>query len=101
MNVGPITNITLKSGEMKDKRMITFADDSNYSIQLCLWEEMAHLFTGWEDKHPVIAIKCARIVEYNGKSLALSESGMLMFDPIHQRTDELLAWWKSLDRSKL
>lgn len=46
---------------------------------------MAHKFDMIDD-NPVIAIKGARVVEYGGKSLNISEDAYILFDPKHKRT---------------
>ena len=46
---------------------------------------MAHKFDTILD-NPVIAIKGARVVEYSGKSLNISEDAYILFDPPHLRT---------------
>jgi hypothetical protein len=38
------------------------------------------------EDNPVIAIKGARVVEYNGKSLNVSEDTYVVFDPPHPKT---------------
>lgn len=79
--------------------MISIADESCYSIQVCLWAEQGHKFNQVDD-HPVIAIKGARVVEYNGKSLNVSEETYITIDPALNRTDDLKRWWESLEGNK-
>jgi replication factor A1 len=38
-DIGALSKITVKSGESKSKRLISICDDSNSSIEVCLWTE--------------------------------------------------------------
>lgn len=37
LDVGPTTALTLRSGESRDKRLLTIGDESNVSIGVTLW----------------------------------------------------------------
>jgi hypothetical protein len=61
-------------------------DESNKSIQLCMWGDLACKFDLGSDDHPVIALKRVTISEYNGKSLSTNESTSLQLNPKITRT---------------
>lgn len=42
VNVGPMTEIQLKNGQMKGKRNIKVADESESTIDVCIWAPAAH-----------------------------------------------------------
>ena len=66
--VDPVGSCQLRSGQVKDKRMISICDESGFFIQACFWAEQAHAFDNLSD-HPVVACKNIRVVEYGGRSL--------------------------------
>ena len=41
VDVGPVGNLKLKTGESRDKRNIIIGDDTNYSISVTLWGDIA------------------------------------------------------------
>lgn len=92
---GELIDCELKSGMKKEKRTICVTDEGGFTVQICLWGDIAHKFDMIEG-NPVIGIKGARVVEYQGKSLNISEDAYIMFDPPHLRTKELRAWYDSL-----
>lgn len=38
-NVEPVNTCQLKSGQQKDKRMISIVDESGLAVQACFWAE--------------------------------------------------------------
>jgi len=41
VDVGPVGNLKLRTGESRDKRNIIIGDDTNYSISVTLWGDTA------------------------------------------------------------
>jgi len=41
VDVGPVGNLKLKSGENRDKRNLVIGDDTNFSISVTLWGDTA------------------------------------------------------------
>ena len=41
VDVGPVGNLRLKTGESRDKRNLVIGDDTNYSIAVTLWGDTA------------------------------------------------------------
>ena len=78
----------------KEKRALTLVDDSNFSIQVTLWGFHAHneqLETG-----KVIAIKNAKVSNYNSKSISAGDDNSLIYfdDKINNdRVLQLKKWW--------
>jgi replication factor A1 len=73
-DIGSVTNVNLKSGNMKERRNITLVDDSGVqgqSILISLWSGNAKQ-TGYLSGQ-IMAIKGARVSDYNGKSLNCGE----------------------------
>jgi len=69
-DVSNISSINLKSGQTKDRRNVTLVDnsgDAGCSITATLWSDNAQLNNYRVGQ--VMAIKGARISDYNGKSL--------------------------------
>lgn len=71
---------------------MTLGEDSGMKIQATLWGNLAHLL----DLHPgqILAIKNARISEYNGKTLNCGDDHSAIYvDPNHQRTLQLQSYY--------
>ena len=66
--IGQLTQVNIKqSGAVKDRRNVCIADESNLSIQVSLWGHNARI-DGYNDGQ-VLALRGARVSDYNGKSL--------------------------------
>jgi replication factor A1 len=62
----PISNFKSKQGRELTKRLVTLIDTHSMSVDLTLWGQVAENI-GWrEGEHPVLAIKSARISDFNG-----------------------------------
>jgi replication factor A1 len=89
INIGTLAQVNIKqSGQVKDRRNIIIADESELSIQISLWGSNAHnssYVTG-----QVLALRGARVSDYNGKSLnSGDEHSQIYIDPDHKRTHAL------------
>ena len=62
-DIGALSKITVKSGESKSKRVISICDDSNSSIDVCLWTEQAEMFNSLMCG-TVMVCKGARLVDF-------------------------------------
>ena len=56
---GLVKEKQLKNGTSKEQRTVHLADESGYTITLCIWGEFATKFDLGPDEHPVVAIKRA------------------------------------------
>ena len=92
--VGILTQVNIKqSGAVKDRRNICIADESNLSIQVSLWGANARK-EGYGDGQ-VMALRGARVSDYNCKSLNSGDEHSQMFiDPEHIRARELRNWYE-------
>ncbi|KAI4484282.1 hypothetical protein M0804_007738 [Polistes exclamans] len=86
------------TGRELKKRDITLIDESNTMICLSLWGSEAEKFNG--NNHPVIAIKGARIGEFNGgKNLSTLMSSVLQIDPDIPEAHKLRGWYNTIGMS--
>ena len=82
--VGPASTLTLKSGENRDKRTLTIADESGLSVGMTLWGCLGSDFEYAEGQ--IMAVKNARVSDYGGKSLNCGDgSSQIFMDPVHPR----------------
>ena len=92
--VQEVRQIQMKTGELRDRKQVTFVDDTGVSIMATLWgSDMAGLDL---QVGQVVAIKGARVSEYGGKSLNMgSDHAQLRLDPDEEpRCHELQRWYK-------
>ena len=61
----------------KVKRIVTVTDESEMTVQLCLWEDMVHRFDMMEEPNPVVVIQGAKIVDYSGRQINVNEETVL------------------------
>ncbi|XP_015183898.1 PREDICTED: replication protein A 70 kDa DNA-binding subunit isoform X2 [Polistes dominula] len=86
------------TGRELKKRDVTLIDDSNTMICLSLWGSDAENFNG--SNNPVIAIKGARIGEFNGgKNLSTLMSSVLQIDPDIPEAHKLRGWYNTIGMS--
>lgn len=82
----PVT-LTRKDGTEATKRSMTLRDTSKASIELTLWGQLtedpgAQISQAVEsNQHPVLAVKAARVGDFNGKSLSTISTSRLTMDP--------------------
>ena len=92
-----ISSINLKDGGTREKRTVTIADETTYSIDVTVWGELAEneFETG-----KIVAFKGARISEFSGKSLnASSDKSDLVFDLEHPEALKVKSWYKKDSKS--
>ena len=93
--VDEIKSIQIKGGAAgsKDRRNLTIADESNYTVQVSLWSGLARK----EDLKvgQVLALKGTRVSDFGGKSLNSGEEHSQIFlNPKHRRTEQLRKWYE-------
>lgn len=90
----PVAQIQVRStGEWRDKRTISLGDESGLSLQATVWGPLAA--SAEIEVGKVLAVKGARVSEWGGKSLNISDSQCCTeFNPKHHRTQELLAFFE-------
>ncbi|KAI4487913.1 hypothetical protein M0802_011732 [Mischocyttarus mexicanus] len=83
------------TGRELKKRDITLVDESNTMICLTLWGAEAENFDG--SNNPIIAIKGARIGEFNGgKNISTLMTSVVQIDPDIPEAHKLRGWYSSI-----
>ncbi len=67
-------------GKVLQKRDLTIVDDTFNEIRLTLWGEKATANYEWH-MHPIVAIKAAKIGDYQGRTLSTSNSSTVTLNP--------------------
>lgn len=89
--VNPHFQITSKAGRAYDRRDITIVDDSQFAISVGLWNKTALEFDTPEGT--VIAIKGAKVSDFNGKTLSLTPSGTISSNPDAPEAYAIKGWY--------
>ncbi|XP_074571951.1 replication protein A 70 kDa DNA-binding subunit B-like isoform X2 [Curcuma longa] len=99
-NVSSTLSIRRKSNnEMIPKRDLTIADDSNKTVTVSLWNELA-TDVGQElldmvHTSPVVAIKCLRVGDFQGVSLSTLSKSTVIINPDLPESKKLKSWYDS------
>lgn len=91
-SLGATTTINSKAGKELTKRDVTLADHTAGSIMLTLWGDKTE--TPGLDAGVVIAVKGARVGDYNGRTLSTSMSSLIEVNPDHPYAHEVRGWWQ-------
>ncbi len=90
--INPAFQITSKStGRPYDRRDIVLVDESQFAVTLGLWNKMAVDFS--LPVNSVVAVKGARVQEFGGRSLSLSQSGTVSPNPDTPEAFKLKGWY--------
>lgn len=90
--VNPVNQITSKStGKPFDRRTITIVDDSNFAIDVTLWNNTAIEFSIPEGS--VIAFKGAKTNDFGGRSLSLTPGSSMVANPEAPESYQLKGWY--------
>lgn len=98
-SIGDYTTITLKNGTEQSKRSIVLRDNSNRSIELTMWAEFASepgdqlAQIAEQGGHPVVAVKSARVGDFNGKTLGTISTSLVDVDPDVPEAGILRNWF--------
>ncbi|KAL3155866.1 hypothetical protein ABBQ32_012870 [Trebouxia sp. C0010 RCD-2024] len=98
-SIGDFTTITLKNGTEQSKRSIVLRDNSNRSIELTMWAEFASepgdqlAQIVEQGGHPVVAVKSARVGDFNGKTLGTISTSLVDVDPDVPEAGILRNWF--------
>lgn len=94
------TTLQKKDGNETKKRVIVLRDNSGASIDCTLWGNYANdpgdkLYqeVSMNNKRPVIAIKAARVGDYNGKTISTTSATALVIDPLDVAEAAMLRSW--------
>ena len=80
------------------KRDLQIVDQSGLAVTLTLWGEEANKFDG--QGFPVVAVKGARVSDFNGRSLSVSGSSQLIVNPDTKEAHVLRGWFESGGRDQ-
>lgn len=95
--VNPHFELTSRAGKKFDRRDIVIVDDSNYSITVGLWNQMAIDFNLPEGS--VVAIKGVRVSDFGGKSLSMGFNSTLVPNPEVPEAFSLKGWYDTTGHS--
>lgn len=87
----PVAQILLKSGEYRDKRTVSLADDTGFGCMATFWGEVAS-HQGIKEGE-IVAIKRAKLSDYGGKSLNVSSENTIEFGPTGQKKYDAIKSW--------
>uniref|UniRef100_UPI00358E7679 replication protein A 70 kDa DNA-binding subunit-like n=1 Tax=Myxine glutinosa TaxID=7769 RepID=UPI00358E7679 len=86
------SKIMIKSSNRETtKREVQLVDQSNASVKLTIWGEDAEAFDG--SGCPVLAVKGARVSDFNGCSLSLLRSSLMVTNPQLPEAFRLRGWF--------
>ncbi len=89
--VADAVTITTRAGKELTKRDVTLVDQSLADVNLTLWGTTAETFDG--ANFPVVAIKGARVSDYNGVSISSLSSSTLQVNPDLPQAHGLKGWY--------
>lgn len=92
-DAGEVSNIVAKTtGKNLSKRDLTVVDTSNCSIRVTIWGAQAENYRETE-MYPIIAIKNARVGDYNGRTLSTSSNTTITINPDISESHRLRGWF--------
>ncbi|RZC59909.1 hypothetical protein C5167_007208 [Papaver somniferum] len=103
-SVSPTMSIRRKANnETIPKRDITIADDSNKTVVISLWNDLATTM-GQElldvvDSNPIVAIKCLKVGDFQGVSLSSLGKSTVVVNPDVPEAENLKSWYASEGKS--
>ncbi|XP_042880445.1 replication protein A 70 kDa DNA-binding subunit-like isoform X2 [Penaeus japonicus] len=87
-----VVSLTAKSsGKELRKRDVQLVDDTNREVRLTIWGNAAENFDGTQQ--PVLAVKGAKLSDFNGRSLSLLSSSTLQINPDIREAHKLKGWF--------
>jgi len=90
----PVTDRTMGDRNVK-RRTFKLMDSSAVRIETTMWDERADN-PGWaENETPIIAIKGAKVTEFNGKSLTLNKGSRIEMNPATEAAQQIVNWYNS------
>jgi len=93
-DAGEVAQITTKTTQKQlTKRDMTIIDTSKASIKLTLWGKQAEEFNA--PPSSIIAIKAARVNEYQGRTLSAMGSSLISYNPDISECHTLRGWFDS------
>lgn len=97
--VNDVFQITAKStGKPFNRRNITLVDDSNFAIDVGLWNATALDFS--IPVGSVVALKGVKVQDFGGRSLSLTHAGSIISNPDIPEAYQLKGWYDSKGSSE-
>ncbi|KAK1118340.1 hypothetical protein K0M31_015043 [Melipona bicolor] len=91
--------VSRNTGRDMKKRNVILVDESNITVSLSLWGTQAEEFN--RSDNPVLAIKGARIGEFNGgKNLSTLSSTVMQIDPDIPAAHKIRGWFNTLGHNE-
>lgn len=89
-----LSHVVMRStGKELTKRDIQIVDTTAREVQLTLWGTQAEVFDG--SQQPVVAVKGAKLSEFNGRSLSVLGSSCVQINPDIQEAHMLKGWFEN------
>ena len=95
------TIIRRESGQEVQKQPVKIRDQSNAVVEVTMWGGFVQKYAQnleaayQQGRHPVIAVKGARVGDFNGITLGTLGSTSITIDPEVPETSSLRTWWDS------
>lgn len=95
-DVSDVTEIVAKAtGRTIKKRELTLIDLSEFAVRMTLWGKQAESYTA--EEHAVLAFKGARVGDFGGRSLSMSNATHMSVNPDINEAHVLRGWFDSLN----
>ncbi|XP_021943211.1 replication protein A 70 kDa DNA-binding subunit isoform X2 [Folsomia candida] len=93
--IGDLQTFTARTTNKElTKRDIVLVDKTNREINLTLWGKQAEDFQ--DDSNPVVAVKGAKVSDYNGKSISCMMSSSMLVNPDIPEAHVLRGWYDNV-----
>lgn len=99
--IGELSQITTKSTQRQlSKRDLVLADASCCMVRVTLWGKQAEdASTSEWQSNPILAIKAAKVSDYSGRTLSISNASLIQLNPDIPESHELRGWFDTIGQS--
>lgn len=95
----PVRLMSKKTGSELVKSDLILIDDSNTEVMYTVWGGTAEKAVETYSGCPVVAIRRARVSDYNGKSIGAGMGSAVEVNPMYiPKAKELLHWWENIGK---
>ncbi len=95
---GDAVNLTSRAGKELTKRDVTLVDRSEADVNLTLWGSEAETFDASNTKSTVVAVKGAKVSDFNGVSISATFQSVVQVDPDIPPAHTLRGWYDAEGR---
>lgn len=92
-----VTFTSSKTNKDFSKRELTLADDTQTSVRLTIWGNVAESFDA--PLESIIAFKGVKVSDFGGRSLSLLSSGSMTVDPDIDEAHKLRGWFNAVGQN--